>query len=229
MDEDEKIEDKTSKNEDEDKIVDDLDDAFGDDEDETVKDKEGDEDKSKSKDKDEDKDKDKKPSKKSSAVYQKQKFREKLKEATDEIKRLKEKSEKSDLTADEKKEKQAQEYLAKAIRDEIKRIKDEESEKNSEAEEALQEELDAVLEEHTDLSEKQVLDVCEELEVSPRQAVKIIERERKFKGKEKPKIPQAKRGSPEVDEDKEKDKKGKIPTFDEINRAIKAKLKKGEL
>ncbi len=230
MDEDEIVADKTAVNEDDDKITDDLDDAFADDEDETVKDKDEDKDKSKDKSKDKDKDEDKdKKSKKPSSVYQKQKFREKLKAATDEIKRLKDKSEKSDLSADEKKEKAAQEYLAKAIRDEVKRLREEDAEKESEAEEAMQDELDEVLEEHSDLSEKQILDVCEELDVSPKQAVKIIERERKVKGKEKPKVPQAKRGSPEVDEKDDKKEKGKIPTFEQINRALKAAIKKGDI
>ncbi len=230
----EKDADKTVANE-EDKIVDDLDDTFGEGfgaEEEKSKDdaeEEGDDKgakESEEEEKDEDKSKDK-SSKKSSAIFQKQKYREQLKKALGEIEALKAKSNTTSLSDDEKKEQQANEFLAKKIEEVLTKLNSKKAEESSSAEEALQEELDEVLEENTDLSEEQVLDVCEEMDVTPKQAVKILERERKLKGKEKPKVPQAKRASPEVKETDEK--KGKLPSFDEINRSVKDRIRRGLL
>ncbi len=180
-------------------------------------------------DEDEDENKDKKSKKPSSAVFQKRKYREKLNLALKEIEQLKAKKDTpAGLTEEEKKEKNAKEYLAKTIKEIIKESQDEVSKKEADEQDALEEELDSVLEEHTDFTEKQILEVCEELGVSPRQAVKALERERKLGGKPKPKMPQPKRGDGSVKDDAKKDD-GKPLTLESANRKIKELIKKGIL
>lgn len=218
--------DKTAKNEEE--FDDDLQDAFSDDEDEVDQDDDSDDDKE-GDDKEKGKKDEKKP-KKSSAIIQKQKFREKLNKALDRIKELEGKKEtQGQLTEEQKREKAADEFLVKKIREVMDKQESAKKEEERKAEELFQDELDEVLENSSDLTEKQIVDMCEELEISPKQAVKVIEREKKLnKGKDKPKIPNPKRGSAEVDT--EDDGKPKKPqTLDSANRNIKEKIRKGLL
>lgn len=229
--------DKTPENEDE-ALVDDLNDAFGDDEEEEADGKsKADEEEGDEEDDDEDekgkksdkKDDDKKSKKKSSAVIQKQKYRAKLKEAEAEIERLKGKKADGTITDDERKEQQANEFLAKKIKEVLDDLKKSDEKAEEELEQELEDEMEEVLEDNTDITEEQILEVCDDLEVRPRQAVKIIKREMKLKGKAKPKLPQPKRGSSEVDEDDGDKKKGKPLTFENAARSIKDKIKKGLL
>ncbi len=182
------------------------------------------------KDKKEDKKEDKSDdAKKSSAIIQKQKYRQKLKDTQAELKKYKDKEkDEGGLSTEEKKEKQANEYLAKKIREVLKELDQEKTSADSEAEERFDAELEEILEDNSDVDEKQILDVCEELECSPKQALKIIRREAKFKGKKKPDVPNPKRGSSEVHDDGKKDEKGKT-TFDTVARSIKEKIRKGLL
>lgn len=227
MEDEEKIEDTTSEDEESD-FEDDLDNAFGEEED---MDGEEDDDKGGDSDKDKDKDKDKKSEKKqSSAVIQKQKYREKLKAALKTIDELKGKKDtQGQLTDEQKKELAAEEYLAKTIKKVLGDIKHEEESSTQAEEEAFQEELDDILEDRTDLTEKQILDVCEELDVSPKQALKVIDREKKLKGKEKPKLPQSNRGKGDLKEDDDKGSKKTPLSYEAANRSIKDKIKKGIL
>jgi len=215
--------DKTDQNEDE-VMDDDLDNAFGEGDDEE---EDGDKGVDKDKGKDDDKSKkDEKSRRDTSAIHQKKKYRDELKKANDKIKELEGKSDKGSLSDDEKREKAAAEFLTKKIEEVISKREAERSEREKHDEEAFQDELDEVLDENTDVTEEQLLEVCEELGVSPQQALRAIRREMKVKGKPKPKMPDNKRGSGEVDkrEGKEKPKPG---TLDEVNRIIKEGLKKG--
>jgi len=217
------MEDENDLDQKDDSFEDDLDDAFGDEED-IFGDSEDEGEKDKEDDKKSDKDKDEKK-KDSSAIFQKQKYREKLKVALDRIKQLENKKDDSGTLSDEeKKEKAANDFLVSKIREVLKEVETSKETQDREAEEEFQDELDDVLDEHTDLTEKQVLDVCEELDVSPKQAVKIIEREAKLNSKEKPKLPQPKRGSPTVKADEDK-KSDKPKTFDDINRSLKKAIR----
>lgn len=223
--------DKTPLNED-DKFVDDLDDEFGEeeeeDEDDSEKDEAGDDDKDEKKSDKKDDDKSKSDKKRSSAIVQKQKYREQLRKAQERIKELESKKDDGrSLTEDEKKEKAADEYLVKKIRGVLQGLNEEKEKSESAEEEAFQEELDEVLEDNTNFSEDQILDVCEELDISPRAAVKVLKREEKLKGKAKPKMPQSKRGAGDVKEDTKKDSKPK--TLDDVNREAKLKIKQGLL
>lgn len=100
-----------------------------------------------------------------------------------------------DITPDEA-ERKAQEYIDKRIesllakREEKKKI----VEKKMMTE--FESELDEVLEDNPTLNEKDVLDLCEEAEIKPRQAAKILLRQPAKK--DKPKIPSPKGASPEV-------------------------------
>lgn len=222
---DEGGEDKSSESE----FTDDLEAEFGEDEGDEDKgdDKEADdkEDKSKKSEKDEESKKDDKP-KKSSAVIQKQKYRQKLQNAEKRIKELEDKKNDGSLTEEQRKELNAKNYLRSTLRDLLKEMQAEEEKTKANIEEEFDEEVDAILEENTDVTEKQLLDVCEELEVSPTQALKIIRREEKAKGKPKPKLPQPKGGNPDVDE---KDKKETPKTFEEAGRKAKEMLRKGKI
>ena len=202
----------------------DLDAEFGEEEDNDFGSEEGEDDVSKSKKKDtQDVKKD------NSAVIQKKKYREELKMAKKRIEELESANKKRDLTADEQKEKAAKEYLSEAIMEVLENLEKERESEDSSALEVFEEELEEVLDENTDISEKQLLDVCEELDVSPQTALKIIRRESKFKGKEKPKLPMSRRGSGDIDDNDTTGSDKKLPTLDEINRRIKSRIKKGLL
>ena len=86
--------------------------------------------------------------------------------------------------------------------------------------------MDEVLEANTDVTEKELIDLCEEMDVMPSQALKILRREQKAGAKPKPKLPRSSRGSGELADEK-KDEKAAPRTLDDINRFIKAGLKKG--
>ena len=220
--------DKTDKNEGADDDDDTIDNQWSDDDEDDEED--GNEDDDEGKDKKDEKKDDKSDAKKSSAIIQKQKYRAKLKEATEELKKYKDKEkDEGGLSAEEKKEKQANEYLAKKIREVLKELDEEKTSSDSQAEEKFNDELEEILEDNSDVTEKQILDVCEELECSPKQALKVIRREAKLKGKKKPDVPNPKRGSAEVQDDDKKDEKGEKPTFDSIARGLKEKIRKGLL
>ena len=202
----------------------DLDAEFGEEDDNDFGLEEGEDDVSKSKKKDtQDVKKD------NSAVIQKKKYREELKMAKKRIEELESANKKRDLTADEQKEKAAKEYLSEAIMEVLENLEKERESEDSSALEVFEEELEEVLDENTDISEKQLLDVCEELDVSPQTALKIIRRESKFKGKEKPKLPMSRRGNGDIDDNDTTGSDKKLPTLDEINRRIKSRIKKGLL
>lgn len=203
----------------------DLDNEFGDDEEGFDSDEEGDDDTKKSTEKETEDVK----KKDSSAIFQKKKYREELKMAKKRIEELESATKKRDLTADEQKEKAAKEYLSEAILEVLENLEKEQESEDSSALEVFEEELEGVLDENTDISEKQLLDVCEELDVSPQTALKIIRRESKFKGKEKPKLPMSRRGSGDIEDSETTSKDKKLPTLDEINRRIKSRIQKGLL
>lgn len=230
--------DKTPEINEDDKFVDDLDDEFGgddyedanedDNKDDSEKDDAGDDDEDDKKSDKKD-DKSKSDKKRSSAIVQKQKYREQLRKAQERIKELEgKKDDGRSLSEEERKEKQANEFLVGKIRDVLKGLKEEEEKSELAEEESFQDELDEALE-STSFTEDQILDVCEELDISPSAAVKVLKREEKLKGKPKPKMPNNKRGTGDV-KDTDKDKKDDKPkSFDEANREAKSKIKQGLL
>lgn len=181
-------------------------------------------------DEDKDKGEDGKKASKSSAIIQKQKYRAELKVAKERIAELEQKRDGGRaLTETEKREKDAQEFLAKKIQEELdKRESKREAQERADVD-AFTDELEEVLEDNTDISERQILDVCEELEITPLQALKVVRREAALKGKTKPNLPQARRGSGEVKDDKSDKKDEKPKGYDNLNRFIKDRIKKGLL
>lgn len=212
----------------EEEFDDDLENAFGEEEDEFEDDDApAKEVKDDTKDKKEKSEKDKKKSP-PSAVFQKIKLREQLKEAKQKLALLEEsKKEDKNLSEEEKKELAARDYLEKTIKEIFEKVEAEKSNRTLQEQEDFEDELDEVVAE-SDYSREDILDVCEELDISPLRALKVLERESKSGKKEKPKVPQPKRASPELKEDTPK-KEGERLTFDSAARAIKEKMKKGLL
>lgn len=166
--------------------------------------------------------------KEDSAVYQKRRYRQQLKAAEKRIEDLERKldtnTQNRPLTEDEQREQQARDALRKILREELADLEGEKTRAEQQASAQLEEELDEVLDENPDFTEKEILDVCDDLTVSPRKAVAILKRERK-NVKKPPTLPQPRKGSPEVKDSGEKSPK----TFEEAGRHIKDLLKKGKV
>lgn len=229
MDENIKDTDKTVTNEeDTTEFENDLDNSFGEDEPVDGDVKTETEDESKGEDKKETKDEIEDSN--SSAVAQKKKYREKYQAALKELEELKAQrgKETGTLTPEQQKEREANDFLEKKIRAVLENVSSSQREQELKAEKVFQEELNTVLEDNPKLDETKILDVCEELGISPKQAIKVIERESKLKTtKEKPKLPKPTRASTTVD-DTTKDGNKRL-TLDEINRSIKDRIRKGLL
>lgn len=221
--------DKTPTNEDE--FDNDLNDAFGDEEDEFNEggadgdDKKDDETKDKKDDKKGDKSK-------SSAIHQKQKYREQVRTLKEKLQEYesKPKADNANLTEEQRKEQEAEKYLMGKIKDVLREVEAEKTQAELDQEAELQEELDDVLEANPDFTEQQILDVCEELGLTPLKAVKVLEREATLTKNKKPKpnVPSPKRGEPVVHDDAGEGKT-KPKTLDSVNRAIKELIRKGSL
>lgn len=152
--------------------------------------------------------KEKKDESRSSAVFQKAKYREKYERALAEkeeiLSRVKElEAELRSLKDADPDDRDARKEIAD-IRTEIKSLVSEAlAEQKKEEEKALrifQEELDEVLEENEGLTEEELLDAIEEFDVSPRTAAKILARP--TKEKQKPKLPKPTKAKAESDEEK---------------------------
>mgnify|MGYP001564099811 CR=1 FL=1 len=144
-----------------------------------------------------------------SEVAQKIKWREKAKANGSEVQALKAALSKlKDLVKKptDDQEAKAQEYIraqARAVFEELQRAKDsEERQRTSAFESQVQEALD----DNPDVSEEELLDLIEELDVSPAIALKILKRGGAKKEKEKPKLPKSGRSSPETPKEKPDDK-----------------------
>lgn len=177
------------------------------------------------KDKEETKDKEEEKPKQTdtaSLLEQKKHWREQAKKLEKEIATLKG-AKPAPAGVDDAKEKEARQYLEKMLTDILDERTRLEQAQEEEAMSAMQEELDDLLEEHTQFTEKQVLDTIEEYGVQPAAAVKILLKETELKGKEKPKIPQPKRGKGDVTAPAEKP--AKHTSIDSIARMLKDKIR----
>lgn len=161
-----------------------------------------------------------------SAIKQKQKYREKWKAAQDKVQAYEKEIadlKKNDQPAEaEAKQKEAKEYL----RNLMKEIQDEETaaeaKAKADAEAAFESELEAVLEESDKLDEEDVRQVAKEYGVTPKVAARIVT-DRGPKQKAKPKTPNERR--PVTKKAESPDSEQKRPrSLDEVNRIIKSKL-----
>lgn len=143
-------------------------------------------------------DKDKKVDR--SDIAQKIKYREKYREAQDEIKRLKDQLADPNRTPQEKAadEKQiaAKKYLQETIRAELTALEREKKEREKQEIENFETEVDEVLDDNPDLTRKDLLNAIEEYDVSPKTAAKILQKHGSAGGskREKPKMPAPKGG-----------------------------------
>lgn len=166
----------------------------------------------------------------SSEIAQKIKYREKLQKAQDKIGEL-EQENKSLKTPDDKpasgdKEAAAQKYIRKQATEAIKAYEKERGNKKQKEVEKFQGQLDIAVED-SDFKESELIDTCEEYEVEPAVAVKILEKINAPK-KKKPSMPSPGRGTEEVTSTKkasdEPEKKLSIwEIAQDIKRGIKSK------
>lgn len=165
----------------------------------------------------------------SSAIHQKKRYRDLYKQSQDRIKELEQQvNQGKQLSAEEQKEKQAEEFLSVKIREVLERMDAEKRQEQTEETEKFQTELEEVLDENSNFTEEQILAVTEELGISPRQAIKVIERERKLTKRAKPQVPKEKRAATKATPNQENKTEGKN-TLDQVNRRIKDMLGRGEL
>lgn len=158
--------------------------------------------------------------KEQSEAAQKKHYREKFLKSQTKIRELEAKiealSQKDQSTEVEERELAAQRYIREQARKEYENILAEQKAAEEKALEAFEERLEAVLDEHSEFTEDQILDICEEYEVEPEIAVKILTRSQEQK--KKPELPKPKRASTEVKSVKKADDKGK--TMYQIAREI---------
>lgn len=137
----------------------------------------------------------------SSVLAQKKHWREQAQSFKKELEEMKsqlsEKIQKKENVSDDEAERKAQEYIDKRVEAVIARR--EQSQKSQEEKKLMEfeSELEEVLEENTDLNDKDILDVCEKFKITPKLAANFINF-RKTEGKPKPKIPSPKSANPEA-------------------------------
>ena len=177
-------------------------------------------------DKGEDKGEDSKESRtRRSTIAQKKHWRDKFRKSSAKVTELESDLEKLrgavKKPADDK-EAAAQEYIrnqARNVYEELQKVREKEEAQQLAS---FEEEVDSVLEDNPDVSEEELLDTIEELEVDPATALRIIKRQAKDQGK-KPKMPKSKRASTQVKPTKPEDDKGK--NIFQIAREEREKLK----
>uniref|UniRef100_A0A6H1ZUB0 Scaffolding protein n=1 Tax=viral metagenome TaxID=1070528 RepID=A0A6H1ZUB0_9ZZZZ len=156
----------------------------------------------------EEEDEEEEEEKSSSEIAQKIKYREKFKSEKMRAENLEKELDKirnKDIP-EEDKEAQAKKYIRDVAKEAYREILDQEKMEKETTTEKFQEELDQVLDDNPDLSEKKILDICKELEVKPAIAAKILNRSETKKAK--PNLPTSQRGTGKA-ETKKYDDKGK--------------------
>lgn len=124
----------------------------------------------------------------------------------------------------DEKEKAAQQYIrdqAKAAYAEVRLL---EKQEEARTVREFETKVENVLEDNPEVTEQELLDVVEELEVDPETAMKILKRNQENK-KPKPKMPQARRGSPEVRKETSKTEPGQKKNLWQIAQDVKSQLK----
>lgn len=116
-------------------------------------------------------------------------------------------------------EAKAQEYIRAQAREVYQELQRTQKDSKEQKTARFKSEIDDLLEENPDVSEEELLDVIEELDVEPSVALKILKRGSSSK-KEKPHLPKSGRASPEAKKELPDDSKKSIFQIaqDEINR-----------
>lgn len=163
-------------------------------------------------------------SKNDTAIAQKKHWRDKATKASEKVQTLE--KELAELRSMVKKpsddaEAKAQEYIrtqAKAVYEELLKQKELEERKTRQE---LEEKVSTILEDNPDVSEEELLEVIEDLEVEPSVALKILKRQTSTK--EKPKMPSPKRATASTEKETPDDSK---KSMTDILKEEKAKLGK---
>ena len=168
-----------------------------------------------------------------SEIFQKRKWREKFLKSQGRIRELEleiaRKADQKKETQTEDKELNAQRYIREQARKEYENILAEQKANEDKALENFQTNLDSAIEDHPELTEDELLDVCEEYSVEPAVAAKILLKHKEGETrKKKPSLPKPKQASTEVSETESKSAElpKKRKTLYELAQEIKASLKK---
>jgi len=154
------------------------------------------------------------------------KLKDALKKLDDATTALKQ-SDKGEDSPEARKEKSARDLVKQLAREAMAEVKATEEAKLEKATDEFEDSLAFVLEEHDDVSEEELLKICEKYEVEPGTAYKIFKDTQKG-GKSKPRLPQPKRGGETV-ETEEKDEKNKKPkTWTDVARESLEMLRKSK-
>lgn len=168
-----------------------------------------------------------------SEIAQKIKWREKAKSLEADVARLTDELNASKQRVVDKggeideKEKAAQEYIrtqAKKVFEELRNLEKQEEDK---AIQKFETELAGALKDNPTLTEEEILDLVEELEVDPSTAAKILLRQQE-KPKQKPKMPAQKKattGNPELKTKEEKKQPGERKGFWSIAQDVRKQVK----
>lgn len=97
---------------------------------------------------------------------------------------------------DDEKERNAQEYIRARVLEVMEERDSLKKKEEAQERERFNSEVETILEENPNFSEEELLDTIEEYEVVPEVALKILKKQQSPKEK-KPRMPQARRGSPE--------------------------------
>ena len=165
-------------------------------------------------------------------IAQKIKYREKFLKAQQQIRGLESEIEslkkRNEPTGQEEKELNAQRYIREQARKEYENILAEQKAAQERAEEALQEKIDAVLEDNPDLTEEQLSETCEEYGVEPKIAAKILAKQTKEPKKKKPSLPKPKQATDEVaaTESPSNKEPAKRKSIYDLAQEVKASLRK---
>lgn len=179
-------------------------------------------------DKEEEKPEKEKPDR--SDIAQKIKYREKYQKASTKVQELE--AELSKLKGMDKDigkkpaddaEARAQAYIRSQAQEVFEQLQSARKAEEEKVTRQFEEKVEEILEEHPDISKKDLLDTIEEYEVQPDTALKILKKT--STKKEKPKMPQSKRASTESEPDKGKPDDSK-KTMWQILQEESAKLKK---
>ena len=145
-----------------------------------------------------------------SEIAQKKHWREKAKLSSAKVKELEEELEtlrSAVKKPTDEKEKAAQDYIREQARSVFTELRLEREKAEAKDLSNFEEELESVLDENPDVAEDELLDIIEDLDVSPAVALKIFKRDTEGKSEKtkKPKLPVPKRGNPSGDKAKKDD------------------------
>lgn len=156
---------------------------------------------------------DKQPDDRRSAIAQKKYWRDKYQkevEKSSKVETLEEELSKlkdAVKKPDDEQERKAQDYIRSQARSVYEELQKEKQKQESKELEEFEGKVESILDENPDFSEEELLDTIEEYEVEPAVALKILKKQHDSPKEKKPRMPQARRASPEEEKNKPDDSK----------------------